>query len=152
MDESYRDFARRNAVEYVSAEEIIRRRQRVGACIICGRTGQVECGCIGVYLYKDDTGRFRLKRDCRATLPCAIVTATLPHQGQIEAILLNMAPNNSKENYPYNDIFKLSLEDIVDLDVAIRGGVNIDEEEKRNLSLYLTALEEASDLREIEEE
>ena len=140
MDVTYSEFARRMATDFVSTEEIIARRRRVGACFVCG-TKSNRCGCIGMYLYKDSNGAYRLKRDCRSTLPYAIITNILL-EGEIEILKLNGGKTNE---------IKINVEDIVDIDIAIRGGADIDDDEKRILSAYITALEYASDLGGIEE-
>ena len=150
MDSNYREFARRHAAEFVPTEEIIRRRQRAGACVVCGERSLSRCSCIGVYLYKDQNDEFRLRRDQRSTLPFAIITSVLL-EGKIEALKLNQikgeatAPG-SRPKFPNNKEITVELGSIVDLDIAVRGEVDIEDGEKRVLTAYLTALEHASDL------
>ncbi len=136
MDLSYQQFMRRAAAEYVSADEIISRRLRAGACVMCGSFGQDKCGCVGMYLYKDEDESFRLRRNKRSTLPHGIVTNVLPAKGALEVLIL----------WPRSDEVEVPLDQIIDLDTAVRNGVDISEKEKRVLSRYLTALEHASDL------
>jgi len=152
MDLNYKRFTRelRGGGNFASTEEIMTRRRRAGACVICGTLGIDECGCIGMYLYKDKKGVVRLRRDKRSTLPYGIITNILCAEGAIEILVLHQIParkhRNAEFDYPNNNETKLLLEEIIDLDIAVRGGADIDEEERRILSDYLAALENASDL------
>ena len=139
MDASYREFERRMNSEFTPTAEIIRRRRRAGCCIVCGGNNTGRCGCVGVYLYRDENDGYRLRRDRRSTLPCGIITNILL-EGEVEVLRFGVYKNRSSE-------IKVPIESIVDLELAIRGGVDVGDDEKRLLSSYLTALEHTSDLR-----
>lgn len=161
MDLSYKRFMRRVAAEYVSAAEIISRRKRAGACIMCGSLGQDKCDCVGMYLYKDENDSYRLRRNKRSTLPFAIVTNILPLKGVLEVLELSPIKARAQRGgtntardacYLTTKEIEVSLDQIIDLDTAVRLGVDIEESEKRVLTHYLTALEHASDLGAIVDE
>jgi len=137
MDASYREFARREATEFVPIEEIIRRRLRVGACIICATQGAKECPCIGVYVYQDKNKKFHLRRNKRSTLPYGIITNVLCNEAAV--VILKLHGGVSSPGY-------LRVSDILDIEIAIRDGIDINEKERRALTRYISALEEASDL------
>jgi hypothetical protein len=150
MDREFRNFARKQTIELVSAEEIITRRVRAGVCPLCARSYEDRCPCIGSYVYIDENELFRLRRDRRSTLPCGIVTGVVERAfkvlifsaaafDRIEGEIISKKKDPSREK-------DIKFEDIVDLDVAVLDGVDIDEAEKRMLSDYITALEQSGDL------
>jgi hypothetical protein len=135
MDAEMRDMERRHLSDYTNADEIIHRRARSGVCVICAKVIAEQCGCIGTYIYKDDDGRFRLRRNKRSTLPYGVVTGVSGLSRSLT--ILQLHPSQEAE---------IGFDKIIDLDVAILSGIDTTPEEKRKLGAYIDALEVSSDL------
>lgn len=140
MDNDYREFLRNESSSFVGPDELITKRRRAGLCIICAsppvdsEDEEDGCPCLGVYIYKNKNGEFRLSRDERSTLPFGIVTG-------VDNTLVGfniMGINGGNSSF-------VKFSDVQDGDKVILNGLDIPESEKRHLSRYINALDEAAD-------
>jgi len=132
-DKTYKEFCRRMSIEYVSGAEIIRKRRQNARCIFCARSiggNTNNCPCISSYIYEDESGGKRLRRNESTTLPCGIVTGI---NAEGLAVLFMGGGKKGKEGV-------VSIEDIVDLEEVVRNGVDIEEDEKRGFRNYQDSL------------
>jgi len=142
MDTNFRKAMRSGDIEFTSAEELIGRRIRAGACPLCARHIESECGCIGAYIYNDINGKFRLNRNTKSTLPCGIVTSIVGQERSLNALMFSKYRTASREEEV------VEFKDIVDFDIVILNGVDVGEAEKQALNNLLVSFSEASDLWE----
>jgi len=138
MDSSFREFCRRAEVDFVPVEELITRRIRAGRCAICAMRIDRRCGCIGVYIYKnpiDPKSSFRLQRNEKSTLPYGVVTSVDSFTRHVG--VLKFHPMEEEQ---------IGFENIVDFEIAVMGGVDVGDREKRALGEYLDALESSGEI------
>lgn len=148
MDQEIREMQRRRSSEFVSSEELISKRTRSGLCAICANTYSEYCPCIGTYFYAGENSRFYLRRNKRSTLPIGVVTG-VTRQALIVLIFAAGGAWRREENTDFttkdNGEIEICFNKIADIEIAVLHGIDIDEDEKRRMSGYIDALEEASD-------
>ena len=128
MDREYRDFERESSFDPF---EIVYRRTRAGLCAICASPNPSICTCIGSYLYNTTDGGFRFKRDKKSTLPFGVVIGV----DEFKMLVYEIASREERE---------IEMAQIEDISLAVLQGVDIEDDERKNLGGYIAALDEAA--------
>ena len=128
MDKTYRDFQREGSFD---PYEIIHRRSRAGLCAVCGNSNPTVCPCIGSYLYKTPDGRFKFKRESRSTLPFGVIVGV----DELKMVYFEIASREERE---------IEMAQIEDIGLAVLQGVDVEDDERKNLGGYIAALDEAA--------